>query len=184
MSSHLKGGVFLMIKFSEIKIFVGAVNVPSLGQWFTLPVSTSRVTQVLTEKGVIRSDTGNEEIMISDYEAPFKIDPYESIVKLNNMVESAKRAVENGVDEQTLADLYDQGLVLLDNQIDSQVENLTIIKAEDEDDLANEVISRRGGVGQLSNEDINYYFDFKKYGHDLILGGDFTKLPHGDYVGL
>ena len=28
--------------------------------------------------------------MISDYEAPFKIDPYESIVKLNNMVESAK----------------------------------------------------------------------------------------------
>ena len=28
-----------MIKFSEIKIFVGAVNVPSLGQWFTLPVS-------------------------------------------------------------------------------------------------------------------------------------------------
>ena len=43
-------GVFLMIKFSEIKIFVGAVNVPSLGQWFTLPVSPSRVTQVLTEK--------------------------------------------------------------------------------------------------------------------------------------
>ncbi|ACA83637.1 antirestriction protein ArdA [Leuconostoc citreum] len=173
-----------MIKFSEIKIFVGALNVPSLGQWFTLPVSPSRVTQVLTDKGAIGSGTGNEEIMISDYEAPFKIDPYESIVKLNNMVESAKRALENGVDEQTLADLYDQGLVLLDNQIDSQVENLTIIKAEDEDDLANEVISRLGGVGQLSNEDINYYFDFKKYGHDLIFGGDFTKLPHGDYVGL
>lgn len=171
-----------MIKFSEIKIFVGALNVPSLGQWFTLPVSPSRVTQVLTEKGAIGAGTGNEEIIISDYKAPFKIDPYESIVKLNNMVESAKRAVENGIDEQTLADLYDQGLVLLDNQIDSQVENLTIIKAED--DLANEVISRRGGVGQLSNEDINYYFDFKKYGHDLILGGDFTKLPHGDYVGL
>ena len=100
------------------------------------------------------------------------------------MVESAKRAVENGVDEQTLADLYDQGLVLLDNQIDGQVENLTIIKAEDEDDLANEVISRRGGVGQLSNNEIAAYFDFKKYGHDLILGGDFAKLPHGDYVGL
>ena len=100
------------------------------------------------------------------------------------MVESAKRAVENGVDEQTLVDLYDQGLVLLDNTIDNQVENLTIIKAEDEDDLANEVISRRGGVSQLSNEDINYYFDFKKYGHDLILGGDFTKLPHGAYVEL
>ena len=100
------------------------------------------------------------------------------------MVESTKRAVENGVDEQTLVDLYDQGLVLLDNTIDNQVENLTIIKAEDADDLANEVISRRGGVGQLSNEDINYYFDFKKYGHDLILGGGFTKLPHGDYVEL
>ncbi|WP_405466145.1 antirestriction protein ArdA [Leuconostoc mesenteroides] len=173
-----------MIKFSEIKIFVGAVNVPSLGQWFTLPVSPSRVTQVLTEKGAIGSDTGNEEIMISDHEAPFKIDPYESIVKLNNMVESAKRAVENGVDEQTLADLYDQGLVLLDNTIDNQVENLVIIKAEDEDDLANEVISRRGGVGQLSNDEIETYFDFKKYGHDLILGGGFTKLPHGDYVEL
>ena len=39
-----------------------------------------------------------------------------------------QRAVENGVDEQTLADLYDQGLVLLDNQIDSQVENLTLSK--------------------------------------------------------
>ncbi|GDZ83437.1 hypothetical protein LCIT_06790 [Leuconostoc citreum] len=172
-----------MIKFSEIKIFVGAVNVPSLGQWFTLPVSPNRVTQVLIEKGAIGSGTGNEEIIISDYEAPFKIDPYESIVKLNNMVESAKRAVENGVDEQTLADLYSHGLIFLDNTIDNQVENLKIIKAEDEDDLANEVISRRGGVGQLSNEDINYYFDFKKYGHDLILGGDFTKLPHGAYVG-
>ncbi|WP_242966035.1 antirestriction protein ArdA [Leuconostoc citreum] len=130
-----------MIKFSEIKIFVGAVNVPSLGQWFTLPVSPSRVTQVLTEKGAIGAGTGNEEIIISDYEAPFKIEPYESLVKLNNMVESAKRAVENGVDEQTLADLYSHGLILLDNTIDNQVENLTIIKAEDEDDLANEVIS-------------------------------------------
>jgi len=173
-----------MVNFSEIKIFVGAVNAPSNGQWFTLPVSPVTVTQTLMNKGVIGPGTENEEIMISDYEAPFKIDPYESINKLNNVVESAKRALDNGISEQNLSDLFDQGLIVLDNQIDRQVEKFVIIKAEEDDDLANEVIARRGGVGQLSNEDIENYFDFKKYGRDLILGGSYAKLPHGNYVEL
>lgn len=172
-----------MIKFSESKIFVGAVNAPSFGQWFTLPVSSSRVRQVLTDMGAIGMGTGNEEMMISDYEAPFRIDSYESIEKINQIIESAKRAIETGIDDQTLADLMNQGSISIDHTIDTQVENVVIIKAEDEDDLANKVINILGGVSQLSDENIARYFDFKKYGHDLILNGDYTPLPHGDYVG-
>lgn len=172
-----------MIKFRDSKIFVGAVNAPSFGQWFGLPVSPRQVNQVLTNKGVIGPGIDNEELLISDYEAPFKIDPYDSIDKLNNMIESANRAIEKGIDDQTLNGLINQGLISVDHTIDTQVENVVIIKAGDEDDLANKVINMLGGVSQLSEEDLAYYFDFKKYGHDLILGGKYMQLPHGNYVG-
>ena len=53
-----------MIKFRDSKIFVGAVNAPSFGQWFGLPVSPRQVNQVLTNKGVIGPGIDNEELLI------------------------------------------------------------------------------------------------------------------------
>jgi hypothetical protein len=136
--------------FGDIKIFVGAVNQPSFGQWFTLPISPRKVEEALRKQQVIGPDTGNEEIMISDYEAPFQIMEYESIEKLNRVVVSAQRAIDNGISEQTLVDLIKVGLVKPSNDMDAQVADLWVVKADGEDDLANEVISLTGGISNLS----------------------------------
>ncbi|MHC5250482.1 antirestriction protein ArdA [Enterococcus sp. LJL90] len=70
---------------SEIKIYVELLGQKQKGEWFSLPVAPSIVSQKL---GV--DDSGNEEIIISDYEAPFRIRETDRIVDLKAMVEQFK----------------------------------------------------------------------------------------------
>ncbi|MHC5250671.1 antirestriction protein ArdA [Enterococcus sp. LJL90] len=70
---------------SEIKIYVELLGQKHKGEWFSLPVPPSTVSQKLGME-----DVGSKETIISDYEAPFVIHETDRIEKLNVVVERFK----------------------------------------------------------------------------------------------
>lgn len=87
----------------DIKVFVsnlGAYNNGVLtGQWTTLPVDDVKDIYTADKKVNGNVDGYGEEYFISDYEAPFKIDQYDSLEQLNNLAELL-------ADYDTIEDVY------------------------------------------------------------------------------
>nr|WP_270244462.1 antirestriction protein ArdA [Lactococcus lactis] len=52
------------------------------------------------------------------------------------------------------------------------------MEAENDEDLAQELIEQMGGLEVLSIETLQRYFNFVAYGRDLAIG-DYSKTSHG-----
>jgi antirestriction protein len=80
----------------EIKIYVASLkdyNAGHLvGEWIDLPTDAEEIKEVISKL----SYGGQNDIAIHDYEAPFAIEEYESIYKLNEFAEQLE-----GIDDPT-----------------------------------------------------------------------------------
>ncbi|GAK31898.1 hypothetical protein WOSG25_190060 [Weissella oryzae SG25] len=164
----------------NIKIFVGLVSSPASGVWATLPMSVSDIKRELVKRGVLSSPDEDKELMISDYEAPFKISEFERVERLNEVIYNV---ADVDIDSDVFEALVEDGRIDIFDFDVSEVEDLNVVEADSEEDLASSVIEEVGGVSELGEETLNQYFDYKAYGRDLVLGGDFTNLGNGYFVG-
>ena len=57
-------------------------------------------------------------------------------------------------------------------------DDLDFVEAENDEDLAQELIEQMGGLEVLSVETLQRYFNFGAYGRDLAIG-DYSKTSHG-----
>lgn len=138
----------------NIKVFVsnlakyndGELN----GQWTTLPVDD--VNKDILDKIDLGGDSKHgyhDEWFISDYEAPFKIDEYESLYTLNNLAKALK-------DYDTIEDVYnaidDKEAIYLPELFDDPVE---LIEALGVDPVE---AARATFFGKIQSLDDDYFF--------------------------
>ncbi|MCM0582719.1 antirestriction protein ArdA [Weissella diestrammenae] len=164
----------------EVKIFVGAMLQPANGKWFTLPTPVRTIEAELERIGAIGGTSHNEEYMITDYEAPFKIDAHTSINLLNQVADELSRTE---VADDVIKLLFSSHFSDIQKFNNDEVSGLEIIQADNQSDLAYEVLESIGGVGELPADKIESYFDYDAYGRDLLMSGDYSDLGKGVYIG-
>lgn len=72
-------------------------------KWVTLPISEEEIQEVKSEIGV--DGVNYEEMFISDFEAPFHINEYDSISKLNEVAETLANTCEVNLEGEYLDDI-------------------------------------------------------------------------------
>jgi antirestriction protein len=174
---------------SEIKIYVanlGKYNEGELvGSWFTLPHDiediyvTIGVGQYLddgTYKHGVEEEGGYlyEEWAIHDYEAPFKIEEYSSIAKLNEIaelllsyddeqIECAVAIVNNGN-----TDDFEEAFRILDDEC-------RVWHEKDMSDIAYEYYNESGTD---MDSHLMMYVDWDRVGRDMEINGTFIQVDN------
>ncbi|MEQ7202605.1 antirestriction protein ArdA [Lactococcus lactis] len=138
------------------------------GKWYELPVDFSRIKSDL----LLDVEYG-EEYAIHDFENfyGYKVGEYSSIQELNEYAEK----LEEISDIDHLKDFLE--IYSIDDIINNK-DDLDFVEAENDEDLAQELIEQMGGLEVLSIETLQRYFNFSAYGRDLAIG-DYSKTSHG-----
>ena len=138
------------------------------GKWYELPVDFSRIKSDL----LLDVEYG-EEYAIHDFENfyGYKVGEYSSIQELNEYADK----LEEISDIDHLKDFLE--IYSIDDIIDNK-DDLGFVEAENDEDLAQELIEQMGGLEVLSVETLQRYFNFGAYGRDLAIG-DYSKTSHG-----
>ena len=141
----------------------------TIGKWYDLPVDyriVQRELQLDVEHG--------EEYAIHDYEnfKGFQVGEYTPIKSLNAYAEQLEEIsdipyVEELLEVYSIEDILAYGY------------DLDFVEADDEEDLALEIIEQMGGTETLDKSTLERYFNYEAYGRDLVLGSDYAKTSHG-----
>lgn len=106
------------------------------GQWIKLPMDSDELDGIIDD--ILK---GNEEILISDYEAPFKISEYENIRALNEYAERFMEVVDDLCeDDETIESVckYIQG-----NGYDDEREKMLQVLENRDYTIVDEVYSQQ-----------------------------------------
>ena len=138
------------------------------GKWYELPVDFSRI-----KSDLLLDVEHGEEYAIHDFENfyDYKVGEYSSIQELNGYAEK----LEEISDRDHLKDFLE--IYSIDDIINNK-DDLDFVEAENDEDLAQELIEQMGGLEVLSVETLQRYFNFGAYGRDLAIG-DYSKTSHG-----
>ena len=138
------------------------------GKWYELPVDFSRI-----KSDLLLDVEHGEEYAIHDFENfyDYKVGEYSSIQELNGYAEK----LEEISDRDHLKDFLE--IYSIDDIINNK-DDLDFVEAENDEDLAQELIEQMGGLEVLSIETLQRYFNFGAYGRDLAIG-DYSKTSHG-----
>ena len=138
------------------------------GKWYELPVDFSRI-----KSDLLLDVEHGEEYAIHDFENfyDYKVGEYSSIQELNEYAEK----LEEISDRDHLKDFLE--IYSIDDIINNK-DDLDFVEAENDEDLAQELIEQMGGLEVLSVETLQRYFNFGAYGRDLAIG-DYSKTSHG-----
>ena len=138
------------------------------GKWYELPVDFSRI-----KSDLLLDIEHGEEYAIHDFENfyDYKVGEYSSIQELNGYAEK----LEEISDRDHLKDFLE--IYSIDDIINNK-DDLDFVEAENDEDLAQELIEQMGGLEVLSIETLQRYFNFGAYGRDLAIG-DYSKTSHG-----
>ena len=63
-----------------------------VGKWISLPISSEELAEVLLEIGIDGAEY--EEYFITDYEAPFRVEEYDNLERLNEIAEDLETFTE------------------------------------------------------------------------------------------
>ncbi len=161
----------------DMKIFVvnlGKYNEgKETGRWFTVPVDFD----------VVKKELGlnDNDYAIHDYELPFDISEYTSIEEVNRLAGFVEEIVNAGIAENDIRELCKA----LDNDIEALAERAEDIVlyagAENMSDVAYEIIQEGGGLKELPEEKLGFYFDYEWYGRDMEIEGLFVTTENGTY---
>ncbi|MDO6178200.1 antirestriction protein ArdA [Lactococcus lactis] len=138
------------------------------GKWYELPVDFSRI-----KSDLLLDVEHGEEYAIHDFENfyGYKVGEYSSIQELNEYAEK----LEEISDIDHLKDFLE--IYSIDDIINNK-DDLDFVEAENDEDLAQELIEQMGGLEVLSIETLQRYFNFSAYGRDLAIG-DYSKTSYG-----
>ncbi|MDG4979283.1 antirestriction protein ArdA [Lactococcus lactis] len=100
-----------------------------------------------------------------------KVGEYSSIQELNEYAEK----LEEISDIDHLKDFLE--IYSIDDIIDNK-DDLDFVEAENDEDLAQELIEQMVGLEVISEETLQRYFNFGAYGRDIAIG-DYSKTSHG-----
>ena len=144
------------------------INMKTRGRWYDLPVDFRQI-----QRDLLLDEEHGEEFAIHDFENfyGYKVGEYSSIKELN---EYAKK-LEEISDLDHLKEFLE--VYSIDDIIDNR-DDLDFVEAENDEDLAQELIEQMGGLEVLSVETLQRYFNFGAYGRDLAIG-DYSKTSHG-----
>lgn len=171
---------------AEIKIFVtnlGKYNEGELiGEWLELPATDEEIAATLERIGI--SDKPDalgryyEEYFITDYESDidgFTCGEYESISNLNEIAE----ALTDADPEQVAAALYfSSSFEEAANILDDVIYITTPSGCESEEEAVGYYYAEEIGCLDIP-ENLKSYFDYEKYGRDIMLEGSFYTAESG-----
>lgn len=144
----------------------------TIGKWYELPIDYRRVQRELQ-----LDEAHGEEYAIHDYEnfKGFQVGEYTPIKALNAYAEQLEEISDIPYVEELLEVYSIEDVIAYKDDLD-------FIEAEDDEDLAYEIIAQMGGVEVLDQSTLERYFNYKAFGRDLALG-DYVKTTNG-YVPL
>jgi len=140
------------------------------GEWICLPMDEMKLQSKINN--ILGSD---EEFFISDYEAPIKIEEYESIIGLNEFAEmldeiQEKDEVIAAISKEVLGDGYSREELL---RILSEREYYAVDDVRTESDLALQVDDSLLPFDYQAAETagVSGYIDWNAVGRDMIMDG-------------
>jgi len=155
----------------EIRIFITNLAKYNegylVGKWIDLPLSEDELWSEV--KAILGDD---EEHFISDYEAPFTIEEYDSLTDLNALAEELSRMDEEDV-AKALFLVNEQGYTFKDAI--SKVDDVDFYPKMTLKDLAEQFVDE-GLFGEIP-EKIEGYIDYDAIARDL--GFDYAETPEG-----
>ncbi|MDY7043656.1 antirestriction protein ArdA [Virgibacillus sp. M23] len=177
---------------NQIKIYVanlGKYNEGKLvGEWFTLPYD---IKDIMVKIGLATYDNeGNyihgveedgiyyEEWAIHDYEAPFNINEYSSIKKLNEIAEKMEDMDE--MDINIAFELLNDGIVSdFDEALESMEDVIVYHECRNMGDVA---YKWHKEIGTDMNAPLMNYVDWDRLGRDMGIEGTFFQLDDNTIV--
>jgi len=159
----------------EIKIFLTNLSAYSrgnlLGKWVTLPANINKEIAEVMAMG----EPGDEEWFITDFDAPFHIDEYADLNKLNDIAEELQGLDETETSKitflmNTLGHTFDQALLIYEDVYYYPGMNL--------DEVAEELVDS-GHYGEIPTT-VQDFIDYKAIAYSLSTEG-YYELRDGVY---
>jgi len=146
------------------------------GEWFTLPASLEEIAEK------IGLNAQYEEYAIHDYEAPFKIEEYTSIDKLNEVAEMLEGMAEYEI--KAVGELLELGFVSDYEDAVQLVKDGAVTFFHDCYNMADVAYAWYEETGQMENIPSNLinYIDWDAVGRDMEINGTFAYLGNGIYM--
>lgn len=146
----------------KVKVFLtnlGKYNEGQLiGKWVEMPIYEDELEEVLEDIGI---NEEYEEFFITDYEAPFKINKFDSIESINEEIEAYEDALEKVYDECALEALLDEGYSL--DEI-TRYDYCIHYNVNDMSDIAYNYVNECYNVNELP---LGNYIDYEALGRDM-----------------
>jgi len=147
-----------------------------VGAWLTLPATDDEIQKTLDRIGI---NEFYEEFFITDTEnmvdgLTFSAGEWDSLEELNDLAERIDDL--NSWDQEALAVLVSEGFGDLEESLQIVEDNNYIYwgDCENMEDVARRLIDETGELDQIGGH-LAYYFDFRAYGRDLELEGQFYE---------
>ncbi|MBO1126584.1 antirestriction protein ArdA [Enterococcus faecalis] len=159
----------------DIKVYItnfGKYNEGELiGAWFYFPIDEEEVAEK------IGLNAEYEEFAIHDYEAPFPIDEYESIDRLNHLYELIQEIEGTPVYDE-LYEILGYWFKDIEELLEHADEIICYSDCESMRDVAEYYIEETGILNALP-ENMRYYFDYAALGRDMEIEGNYLVTSHG-----
>ena len=152
----------------KVRIFLtnlGKYNEGQLtGKWVEMPIDENELKEALKDIDINKE---YEEFFITDYEAPFKINEYDSIETINEKIEAYEDALEKVGDEDALEALLDEGYSL--NEIDNY-DYYIYYGVSDMSDVAYNYVNECYNVDEMP---FGNYIDYGLLGREMEMDSNF-----------
>lgn len=167
-----------------IRIYIAdlaAYNAGKLvGEWVDLPADEDELEEIMDRL----SHGGRQDIAIHDYEAPFRIEEFESITQLN---EAMQELEDSHVDAEVVMCVKEDGGYPDWSGAIMAAEDAHVVDVSDryggrpsnpEEELGHYYVDEvYGSVEQLPDETIEMYFDYERFGRDWAMDIDEYEEP-------
>lgn len=159
----------------KVRVFItnlGKYNEGELvGKWVEMPIDEDELKEVLESIGI---NEEYEEFFITDYEAPFKINEYDSIESINEKIEAYEDALESICDEDALEALLAEGYDLDEVM---GYEYCIYYGVSDMSDIAYNYVNDCYNVDEMP---FGNYIDYEALGRDMGIEGTFIFYSDKD----
>lgn len=154
-------------------------------EWLRLPATKQEIAQAMISVGIDGEEYEEYFITDSECDLPIEVGEYTNLDYLNKIAET----LEDIKDIKKLGYLMDEGIISESDlfhkdsfEINNELDDYKVVKLSDDStsveyELAVEYIENVvGGMENLSTDELLHYFDFKRFGADLISGGAVVSL--------
>lgn len=165
----------------DMKVYIanlGKYNEGELmGAWFSFPIDEEEVAEK------IGLNAEYEEFAIHDYEAPFPIDEYSSIERLNHLYELLQE-IEGTPIYDEIHEILGYWFKDIEDLVEHTDDIICYSDCESMEDIAEYYIEETGVLNSLPRN-LRYYFDYAALGRDMEIEGNYLVTSHGvfEYVG-